>query len=62
MIAGVLPAKNYCRSLTIWFHPFLETDDYFITGNNDIGDNLSATTVLLTPAMKHLNKISLPTP
>ncbi len=56
----LLPVVN-----TSDFYQFIEIGDYFITGDNDTGDNLSlvtATTVLLTPAMKQLNKISLPTP
>jgi hypothetical protein len=36
------------------FRQFIEIGDYFVTMNNDMGDNLSlvtTTTVLLTPAM-----------
>jgi hypothetical protein len=67
MIAGVVVTGGKISPVvnTSDFHQFIEIGEYFITGDNDTGDNLSlvtATTVLLTPAMKQLNNISLPTP
>jgi hypothetical protein len=64
MILGVIVIDDKLSPVvdTSDSHQFLEIGDH---GNSATVDNLSpvtATTVLLTPAMKHLNNISLPTP